>query len=154
LIPAPSATNSSIFTAGGIAASIRSGLGTVAAAIYSAVLTTRLTETIPAQVPPALIGAGLAPSSIPAFITALSTGSFSSIPGISDGIIAAGTTAYKWASSEAFHTVFLATLAFTGLGLIMCIWVPNVEDRLTDDIAATLHERNTENIVGDKSSLA
>lgn len=113
-------------------------------------LTTRLTETIPAQVPPALIEAGLPASSVPAFLSALTTGSFVSVPGISDTIIVAGTTAYKWASSDAYQTVFIASLAFTGLGLITCIWVPNVEDRMTNDVAATLHERNTEKVVGEK----
>lgn len=140
------------FVAGGISASIRSALGTIAAAIYSAVLTTRLAETVPAQVPPALIEAGLPASSVPAFISALTTGSFASVPGISNTIIIVGTTAYQWAASDAFHTVFLTTLAFTGLSLLMCIWVPNVEDRLTGDVAATLHERNTENVVGEKAA--
>jgi hypothetical protein len=116
------------------------------------VLSTRLAETIPTRVPPAVIEAGLPASSIPAFISALTTGSFGSVPGITDTVIVAGTTAYKWANSDAYHTVFLTSLAFTGLGLIMCIWVPNVEDRMTNDIAATLHERNTENVVGEKAA--
>lgn len=110
-----------------------------------------MAQTIAGQVPPALVEAGLPASSIPDFISVIPTGDFESVPGISQTIIAAGVRAYQWASSDAFSTVFLTSIAFTCLGLICCIWVPNIESRLTNEVAATLHKRNTEALVGEKA---
>jgi hypothetical protein len=66
-------------------------------------------------------------------------------------MIAAGINAYKWANAQAYSTVFLASIAFTSLGLMLCYWVPNVEKRMTNDVAATLHQRNTEKVVGQQA---
>ena len=103
------------------------------------VLYNRLGETIPALVPPALTAAGLPASSVPAFLTGLTTGSFTKVPGLTDSILAAGTQAYKLANSQAYSTVFYTTIAFTGTAVVVSFFSPNVDDKMTRDVAVTLH---------------
>ncbi|QDS75827.1 hypothetical protein FKW77_001054 [Venturia effusa] len=140
-----------IGTAGGVAGSLRAAISAVSSAVYTAVLNNRLSQTIASEVPAALTTAGLPSSSVADFIAAISVGTpaaFAKVTGNSDSITTAGLKAYEKANSDAYRTVFLTTIAFSGLALVLSFFVPNVEDRLTGDVAATLHNRNDENTVG------
>lgn len=145
-----------IGAAAGLSGCIRSLLGSVSAAIYSAVLRSRQSTTIPARVAPAVVAAGLPTSSVKAFIQALSLGTpaaFSAVKGISPAIIEVGTRAYRVANVDAYRTVFLSSLAFGGLCIILNILIPNVDKLMTSDVAVTLHaadEKNAVGTVGDK----
>lgn len=100
--------------AGGVAGGMRMGISAILSAVYTAILSSRLAETIPAQVPSALVQAGLPKSSVTGFLTAVTSGSakaMEAVQGISPAIITAGTAAYKEASSSAYRTVFLSTIA-------------------------------------------
>lgn len=128
--------------AGGLAGSIRSGICGVIVAIYTTILTNRLGQTIPAEVPPALVDAGLPPSSVGDFLTALTsgvTGAMQAVPGITDKIIAVGVAAYKQANADAYRTVYLSTLAFSGVAICLTYFAPNTNTYMTSQIAATLH---------------
>lgn len=121
---------------------LRSVMGGICSAIYSVILTNRLAHTIPAQVPAAVINAGLPVDSVASFLQALTTGSeqaLAAVKGLTPQILAAGTAAYKHASSDAFRTVFLSSIAFSGVGIILTFFVPNVDDRMTNEVAAVLH---------------
>ena len=128
-----------IGTAIGAAGSIRSAISSVASAVYLTVLSNRLSTTIPALVPPALTAAGLPASSVPAFLSGLTTGSFAKVPGLTDSILAAGTRAYKLANAQAYSTVFYTTIAFTGTAVIVSFFSPNVDDKMTRDVAVMLN---------------
>jgi hypothetical protein len=130
-----------IGTAVGMAGSIRSAISTVAATVYVVVLTNRLGATIPAEVPPAVIAAGLPKSSVAAFLAGFTTSDFSDVPGLTPKITAVGIAAYKLANAHAYKTVFLTSIAFTGLAVIISFWAPNVDDKMTAEVAATLHEK-------------
>lgn len=140
-----------IGTGAGVAGSVRAAISTISQTVYVVVLSNRLTTTISTQVPAALVAAGLPVTSVTQFIAAISVGTpaaFAAVPGISSEITVAGLAAYKTANADAYRTVFLTTIAFSGLALVLSFFVPNVEDRMTDDVAAALHGRNDENIVG------
>lgn len=142
---------SEIGTGAGVAGSIRAAISAVSSAVYAAVLSNRLTETISSEVPPALVNAGLPSTSVADFIAAISVGTpdaFSAVPGITDAITAVGLRAYAVANADAYRTVFLTTIAFSGLALVLSVFVPNVEDRMTGDVVATLHNRGDEKTVG------
>ncbi|KAF9893246.1 hypothetical protein FE257_011676 [Aspergillus nanangensis] len=132
-----------IGTAVGMAGSIRSAISTVASSVYVVVLNNRMAQTVPTEVPPVLVEAGLPQSSVPAFLQGLSTGSFSGIEGLTPHIQEVGSHAYKVASSHAFQTVYLTSIAFTGVAVILSFWAPTVDDKLTGEIAATLHGAHT-----------
>ena len=130
-----------IGTAVGMAGSIRSAISTIAASVYVVVLTNRLTANIPAKVPPAVVKAGLPVASVPAFLEGFTTGNFTDVKGLTSSITAVGVEAYKLASAQAYQTVFLTSIAFTGLAVIIAFWAPNVEDKMTGQVATTLHEK-------------
>jgi hypothetical protein len=88
---------------------------------------------------------------VPAFLTALTSGSaaaFKAVAGLTPAIQAIGARAYQDASSDAYKTVYLSTLAFSGVGIILTFWSPNVDHLLSGDVTVTLHEKGTERVVG------
>ena len=130
-------------TAGGAGGSIRFVIISVCGAVYGSTLSNRLSFNIAADVPPAAINAGLPKSSVSDFITALTTGSFDGVRGVTPEIIAAGIAAFKLANTHAFRTVFLSTIAFTALAVLSAFFLPNTTDLMPDQIAVTLHTGNT-----------
>lgn len=146
----PIKTQEEIGTAGGLAGTIRVFGSTIATAILSTTLTSRLADTIPQYVVPAVSNAGLPATSIPALISGLgglTTLNTTTVPGLTDQIVAVGAQAYKVAHSEAFKTVFLANLAFGGCGLILCWFILDRDPSKDDFVAAHLHK------VKDKKAL-
>lgn len=120
--------------------------------VYTVILTNRLTANIPAMVPPALLKAGLPASSIPDYLAALATGKFTAVPGINAAILAAGTRAYQEANMAAYRTVFLSTLAFSGIGIILTWFAPNIDHLLTGEVTTTLHESDGA-VVGERERV-
>ncbi|CAG9993119.1 unnamed protein product [Clonostachys byssicola] len=136
--------------AGGLGASIRAAICAVLVAIYTTILSNRLTQTTSSLVPPALIDAGLPAGSVSDFLTIISTSGtsapssvYASVSGITDNIVAAGVRAYKVANSDAYRTVYLSTIAFSGLAIILTFFAPNTEKYMTDHVAATLNQEGT-----------
>lgn len=129
-----------IGVAGGMAGSIRAAICAILVAVYTTTLTNGLTVTVPSRVSSAVVAAGL-PSSVEGFITAISAGSadaFQSVPSISDEIITARIRAYKFANSDAYRTVDLTTIAFSGFAVIFSFSEPNTEKFMTQKVVATL----------------
>jgi MFS family permease len=128
--------------AGGLAGSVRSIISSISQAVYVAILTNRLTSTIPAEVSPALVSAGLPADSVPGFLAAITAGTsnaFAAVPGVTASIIATGMRAYREANADAYRTVYLATIAFSGVAVILTWFAPNTDHLMTGKIAATLH---------------
>lgn len=135
-----------IGVAGGTAGSVRAALSAVFTAIYTSILSNRLTETVVSEVPTALTEAGLPSSSVTDFLEALTAGNSSAletVPGVADQIIAVGVAAYKHANSDAYRTVYLSTIAFSGLALVLSLFAPNTDKLMTGQVAATLHQTDT-----------
>ena len=59
--------------------------------------------------------------------------------GVTPEVLAIGTRAYKVASAHAYSTVFYTSIGFTGLGVILSFFSPNVDDKMDGNIAVTLH---------------
>jgi Fungal trichothecene efflux pump (TRI12) len=136
-----------IGTAVGVGASLRQGISTISTTIYTTVLTNRLAHTIPTEVPPKLIAAGLPSSSVASFLDAITVGTpeaFSKVAGLTAAIESVGIAAYKVASSHAYQTVFYTTIAFSTLALICAFFAPNVDELMTDKVVATLHRHEDE----------
>ncbi|KAL4861698.1 fungal trichothecene efflux pump-domain-containing protein [Aspergillus spectabilis] len=125
----------------GVASTMRATMATIASTIYVVVLANRLATTVPEYVPPALLSAGLPPSSVPAFLQNYESGIFKNIPGMTPAIIDAGTSAYRVASGTAFRTIFFTTLAFSGPTLILAVLFPNMDSKMTDEVAVLLRNK-------------
>lgn len=129
-----------IGTGVGVATSMRTVISTAAATIFTAILSNRLASTVPSVVPPALLKAGLPESSISKFVTLLSSSpdKLGSVSGANATIIEAGLVAFKDANAQAYSTVYLSTLAFSGLGVIFSFVTPKIETLLTDEVSVRL----------------
>jgi hypothetical protein len=113
-----------IGVAGGLAGSVRSIISSILSAVYVAIFTNRLTKTVSTEVPAALIAAGLPVSSVPGFLAAITSGlpdAFAKVPGATKSVTAIGLSAYKQANADAYRTVYLSTIAFSGLAIILTI---------------------------------
>lgn len=134
-----------IGTGVGVAASIRSLGGSIASTIFSTVLANRLKTTIPALVPPAVVGAGLPASSVASFVSAMQgLVPFRTVPGLTPTILSIGTTAYQTASSKAYQTCFLTSLAFCGLGVVGAWFCADLNPEMAHVVVKKLHAKRDE----------
>ncbi|KAF4980103.1 hypothetical protein FZEAL_3824 [Fusarium zealandicum] len=132
---------SKLGSASGLAGSIRFFISSISVTVYTVILSNRLTQEISNQVPKAVTEAGLPSSSVADFVAGLSAGTaFDDIPGATKSIIATGIRAFKEANAAAYRTVFLASIAFSGVALIASLMLPNVDALLTGKVASTLHK--------------
>ena len=142
--------------AGGLAGSVRSIISSILQAVYVSIFTNRLTHTVASEVPPALMNAGLPSTSVVGFLQAIQVGTasaFDSVPGVTSSIIAAGLKAYKQANADAYRTVYLSTIAFSGLAVLLTWFAPNTDHLMNGKVAATLHHEG-QHILEEKSQKA
>lgn len=113
-----------------------------AVSIYLAIYSDRLTAYLPREIVPAVEAAGLPASSISALFAAVNNGTktaLSDVPGMNDQILDALALATKHAYAHTFKIVYLATLAFTGIGLIAAFFIKDVDKYLTNYVNKTIH---------------
>lgn len=129
-----------IGTGVGVASALRTVISTSSATVYTAILNNRLATTIPATMTGALVQAGLPSSSVANFISTIETNpaQLSSIPGATSQIIGVGMEAFKSANAKAYSTVYLSTIAFSGVGVIFSLLTPKIESKLTDKVTTRL----------------
>ncbi|KAK2053642.1 MFS general substrate transporter [Colletotrichum caudatum] len=129
-----------IGTGVGIATSLRTFISTCSAAIFTTVLNNRLATTVPQLVPPAVTEAGLPAASVPEFVRLLSVDQslLTSVPGTNSTIIEIGIEMFKVANARAYSTVFLTTIAFSGLGVIVSLMTPEIESKLHKKVTCKL----------------
>ena len=117
--------------ASGMLASIRSAGGSIAVAVYTTILTNRLTTTIATNVGSAAVEAGLAESRVAALVAAVKAGTWKKLPDITDAIAAAVKSNIPTAYGQAFKTVYLASLGFGGIAIIGSLFTKNAQKHLT-----------------------
>ena len=134
-----------IGTAAGIAGSSRSAISTVASTVYSIVLGARVKSTLTTQIPAAMVAAGLPASSIVDYMTAIAAGGtktlLDAVPGLTPEILADGANAYRHAYADAYRTIFLVSIAFGGLGILVSFFIPDIDALMGDRVATTLKGR-------------
>lgn len=105
------------------------------------ILNNRIKHTLPANVAPAATSAGLPASDLEPLFAAIGEGTPSAleaVPHITPQILAAVSEALKTAYSQAFHTVFLASIAFGGVAIIAACFSKNIDERMNNEVAKTL----------------
>ncbi|ORY09230.1 fungal trichothecene efflux pump [Clohesyomyces aquaticus] len=123
----------------GMLASIRAAGGSIAVAVYSTVLTNRLSTTIPSVVGGAAVDAGLPASELPTVLTAVAAGTLAKVPGVSQGVMTAIAAAIPTAYGQAFKTVYLASLGFGGIAIIGSLLTVDPKKHLTDKVERRMH---------------
>ena len=74
------------------------------------------------------------------YLTALTAGDVSGVPGITNKILLAGAQAYKIASANSYSTVYLVTLVFSGFALCFCSFVPSIDNLMTNEVSAVIYK--------------
>lgn len=111
--------------------------------IFLAIYSNRLTAALPQQIIPAVKAAGLPASSIPDLFIAITNGTstaLENVPGMNESVFEALELATKLAYTHAFKVVYLATVAFTGIGLIAAFFIVDVDHYLTSYVNKTIHK--------------
>ena len=126
--------------ASGLLASIRSAGGSIAVAVYSSILSNRLLTTIPANIVPAVEQAGLPASQVPALLTAYKAGN---VTAYSSAVQAAVAAADPVAYTQAFKTVYLASLGFGGIAIIGCLFAKDAQKHLTNKVERKMNNVKT-----------
>ncbi|KAI0839239.1 trichothecene efflux pump [Hypoxylon sp. FL0890] len=129
--------------ASGLLASIRSAGGSIAVAVYSSILSNRLATTVPANVGPAAIAAGLPAEEVPSLVAAVLGSQLASFPGLTPEIQAAVASVLPTAYSQAFKTVYLASLGFGGIAIVGCLFSKDAQKHLTDKVERKMHGKAT-----------
>ncbi|KAI6082848.1 trichothecene efflux pump [Hypoxylon rubiginosum] len=138
--------------ASGLLASIRSAGGSIAVAVYSSILSNRLATTVPANIGPAAIAAGLPAEKVPALTAAVIGNKLASFPGLTQPIQAAVTAVVPTAYAQAFKTVYLASLGFGGIAIVGCLLSKDATTHLTDKVHRKMHGKATGKESTDDSS--
>lgn len=125
--------------ASGLLASIRSAGGSIAVAVYSTILSNRLATTLPENIGPAATGAGLPSSQVAALVAAVKAGKLATFPDITPAIQAAVTAVLPTAYSQAYKTVYLASLGFGGIAIMGCLFAKDAQKHLTNKVERKMH---------------
>ncbi|KAI0466669.1 fungal trichothecene efflux pump [Xylaria cf. heliscus] len=125
--------------ASGLLASIRSAGGSIAVTVYSTILSNRLKFTVPNNIGPVAIAAGLPEDKVPALTSAVLSGTLAKFPGLSDSVLKAVSSVLPTAYSQAFQTVYLASFGFGAIAIVGCLFAKDARDLLTDKVERKMH---------------
>ena len=132
-----------IATATAVTTSSRAVAATVFTAIYAAALSSRLPKEIAKYVPKAALGAGLPPSSLPAFIAALAgnePAALAKVPGVTPKIIGAGVVALKQALADSIRVVYIIAAPFGALACILCLFLGDLRKTMNYRVDAPVED--------------
>lgn len=127
----PLRTQEEIGTAGGLSGSIRLTGTSIAVAIYSTILNNRLEITVPRSVGSAIQNANLPESVVPTIIAVLDRGERllnTTAQGLTADNIPLIEHAFRLGNSEAYRTVFLSTLGFGVLSVVLVWFIGGVDE--------------------------
>jgi hypothetical protein len=123
----------------GALGSIRSGGASVATAIYSTILSNKLSKLIPEYVTPAALNAGLPSSSLTSLYGNLTAGTLANVTGINEEIIGMVVKANAEAAAKSFQYVWYAVIAFAALAVGAACLTIDYGEYLTDEVARKMH---------------
>lgn len=128
---------------GGLSGSIRNFVSAISTAIYTATLNNRLNQTIPNNVNPIALSGGLPSSSLAPLAAALQgMGSYDAVPGLTPAIKDAVQEPFRQAFKQAASTVFLVSLAFSGIAIILSLFTTE-NDKSTEHYVAGSVDKKT-----------
>jgi hypothetical protein len=126
---------------GGISGVSRFAAGTIAAAVYTTILTNTVTKWTLRYVPAAVEAAGLAASKVPGLLKDSTSPTFAK--DYPAAVIAAYGGAVQRAYEKGIQNVAYASLAFGIVGIIACACCKDVNEKMNNKIEVYLE--NTEN---------
>lgn len=131
-----------IATITAITLSIRLIGGSIGYAIYFNVLQNKLTAIIPTTVGIAVLKAGLPPSELTPFITALvakNETAIAGLKGITPQILVAAEAAVNESYTQGFKLIYLVSIAFGGAAIIASAFLGDIRKYMVDRVAVDIH---------------
>ncbi|KAI3324649.1 fungal trichothecene efflux pump [Xylariaceae sp. AK1471] len=125
--------------ASGLLASIRSAGGSIAVTVYSTILSNRLKFTIPHNIGPVAVAAGLPEDQVPALAKAVIGGTLAKFPGLTSSVSKAVASVLPTAYSQAFQTVYLASFGFGAIAIVGCLFAKDARELLTNKVERKMH---------------
>jgi hypothetical protein len=126
---------------GGISGVSRFAAGTIAASVYTTILTNTVTKWTLQYVPSAVEAAGLSAGKVPGLLAAMNTPTFAK--DYPAAVVAAAGGAVQRAYEKGVQNVAYASLAFGIIGIIACACCKDVDHKMNNKIEVYLE--NTEN---------
>lgn len=65
-------------------------------------------------------------------LAALPLGQVEAVPGITGDMLSAASEAWRWSYAHGLKITALSSLAFGGLGLVMCLLLENIDGKMND----------------------
>ncbi|KAF2664301.1 MFS general substrate transporter [Microthyrium microscopicum] len=123
-------------TSGGLAGASRFAGGSIAQAIYTTILTNAQSKRAAQTLPAAAIAAGLSSENAAKLLAAFPLGAkaIAAVPGVNANIIAAASTAFQWSYAHGLKIMILSSLAWGGLGLILCLLTTDASKKMNSEI--------------------
>jgi hypothetical protein len=124
-----------------VAVSSRALGAAVSTAIYGAIVGNRLGTRLPAYISQAVLDAGLPPSSVSAFIRAVSAqddAALVKLPGVTPSIIAAGVAALRQAFVDSIRVVWIIGACLGVPALVCCYFLGSFRDLMTYKVEAPI----------------
>jgi multidrug transporter EmrE-like cation transporter len=125
-------------TATGLGFSARAIGGAFGSAVLDAIINGKL-KSYPDKISAAAVAAGLPKDSVPALLTALSTGAgLTDVPGIDSGILEKTMDASHWAYAHAYRLAWASIIPFVVLALVCIFFLKGVKELMTEKVEATV----------------
>jgi hypothetical protein len=127
-------------TATGLTYSARAIGGAFGSAILDAIINNKL-ASYDADVGSAAIAAGLPANSVPVLLQALASGMPSTVPGVTDAIIAAATAASRNAYGRAYRFAWIPIIPFVIVAMVCVACLKGVAELMTEHVEATVEHQ-------------
>ena len=113
--------------------------GSVGTTVYFNIFNTKISSKLPKYVATAAVEAGLPIGSAMSFVEALlgpgGASAAEAVPGVTPQILGAAGIATRWAYADSLAFVWYTTIAFGGISMICCLFLPNIRRFMTDRVA-------------------
>ena len=130
-------------TATALVVASRTLAASIFVAIYSTVLSQRLSTRIPEYIAAAALKAGLSPQYLGPFIGAFASGEIAAaaqIPGVTPAVLGAAGGAYQQAFADGVRVVFIIAAPFGFVACLLCFLLPSYKDRMDYLVEAPLED--------------
>lgn len=133
-----------IATAVAVGTSLRGLGGAVGLVVFTQVLTSKITESLPKKLATAAMAAGLPAESVPAVIGAFlgQDPAISEIPGVTDEVLAALPGAQMDATTEGFRFIWFSLIPFAAISLFITCFLKSTKQQMTLQVASRVQARH------------
>lgn len=124
---------------------MRSVIGSIFTAVFTAEIANKLPEKLTSIVVPAVTSAGLPSSSVAALLSAVSVGTedaLRAVPGMNDDILTVASQSIAQAYAAAYTYPYYTGLALGLVSLIAALCIRDFDSHLTDHVSRQLYHKN------------